>query len=322
MALWKLQRLRYADPGAAFAATIGEAAGRGRAALLRTCGAVLIALGVLIKIWPGLLLLGLPRSRRGLRTGVKTAVALAVGLGALLLIFPDGLGFLHNQQNRGIEVESVPGALSLLAMRLGLWRVRVGYAYGSYQVFGHGMGIAADIMELGTAVVFVLLVWWWFRARWRAAAAADVALVATLAMIATSRVISPQYLIWVLALAGLCRVFADSSQRRSSALVLCAAALTQVEFPELFTPLCHHHWVAVLVVNLRNLLLVLAVVVGLRDLWRSTSARTSAAGSAEASAAASVPAPSAESASGESASAASALGGSASAPISAAPAAG
>jgi hypothetical protein len=244
----------------------------------RWIAGVLIGFGAAIKIWPGLAVFGMPRSRRGWQTVGTVLTAIVATIGILSFFFTGTLSFVKNQGGRGIEIESVWGIPWVLGKRLHLEHVVTNrVVYGSYQIVPDGHGVSSVLVSLTyytalTTMVlgFGLMVYWWWRKAWRPAVMADATFVATLIMIVTSRVISPQYLIWLLAVAGFCLLYKDTTQRRSSVLVLISLPLTQYEFPFDFQALLHAHLVPVLVVALRNLLLVLATYFGFRDLWVST----------------------------------------------------
>jgi hypothetical protein len=244
----------------------------------RWVAGILIGFGTAIKIWPGLAVFGMPRTKRGWQT-IATIAASVIGSIATMSIFFSGtLSFIGNQGNRGIEIESVWGIPFVLGKRLHLEHViTTKVVYGSYQVVPDGHGLMSVIVSLAyyaalAALVcgFGLMLYWWWRKTWRPAVMADATFVGTLVMIVTSRVISPQYLIWLLAVAGFCLLYKDTTQRRSSLLVLICLPLTQYEFPFAFQDLLHAHIVVTLDVCLRNLLLVLATYFGFRDLWVST----------------------------------------------------
>lgn len=238
----------------------------------RWIAGALIGLGAAVKIWPGLTLFGLPRTRRGRQTVAAAAAAAAAVSLACMLAFTNGTWFLHTQGHRGIEVESVWAVPFLLARRVHLWHGEIRNHYGSLEVLGHGVGYAGKIALLSTVLVFSLLAYWWWRKRWRPAVVADATLVATLLMIVTSRVISPQYLIWLLATAAFCLLSPDTSQRRSALLVLLSLPLTQWIFPYDFGSLVRFHGGPILVLAVRDGLLLGAAAIGFADLWRDTVA--------------------------------------------------
>lgn len=243
----------------------------------RWLAGALIGLGAGVKIWPGLALFGMPRTRRGRETIIAAVVALAGGIALLSLFYTHTMSFVGNEGGRGIEAESVWGVLLLFGKRLGLWHVKTKVLFGSYQVVPSSGGYVGTLLSLlyyvalaSLVVGFALMAYWWWRKTWRPAVTADATFVATLLMIVTSRVISPQYLIWLLAVAGFCLLYKDSTQRRSALLVLISLPLTQYEFPFGFQSLVRAHLFAVIAVIARDLLLVAATYVGFRDLWVST----------------------------------------------------
>jgi hypothetical protein len=244
----------------------------------RWVAGILIGFGTAIKIWPGLAVFGMPRTKRGWQTIAAIAAAVIGSIATMSIFFSGTLSFLGNQNGRGIEIESVWGIPFVLAKRLHLEHViTTKVVYGSYQVVPDGHGLMYYIVNLtyyvalgATVCGFGLMAYWWWRKTWRPSVMADATFVATLIMIVVSRVISPQYLIWLLAVAGFCLLYKDTTQRRSSLLVLICLPLTQYEFPFAFQDLLHAHLVVTLDVCLRNLLLVLATYFGFRDLWVST----------------------------------------------------
>ena len=231
---------------------------------------VLIGLGAALKVWPGLALFGLPRTRRGL----ETAVAAVAGGGAATLLtmaaFKNGTGFLKSQGGRGVEIESVWAVPFLLLKHLGLASVRVKWQYGSFELLGHGVGVVEVLALFTTVLAFAALSYWWLVKDWRPAVVADATLVGTLLMIVTSRVISPQYMIWLLGVAAFCLMFKDTSQRRAALILLISLPLSQADFPHYFYGLVHGRSTPALVVAARDVLLVVAAGVGFADLWRST----------------------------------------------------
>ena len=121
-----------------------------------------------------------------------------------------------------------------------------------------------------TAVAFGLLVLWRVRARhWTEATPFDAALTAVLLFTVTSRVISPQYLVWLLGLAAVCLTSRYTSQRPVAWLLPAAAAVSGLDYPVLYAEVVHCTWTGVAVMVVRNGLLAAAAILSFVRLWRS-----------------------------------------------------
>ncbi|MGP3948319.1 glycosyltransferase family 87 protein [Streptomyces sp. 7N604] len=236
-------------------------------------GGTLAGLAAVIKVWPVLTLLGTPRGR----TTRDSWLALAASAGLLLLLlgtaFRGAFDFLFAQQERGVEIESL-GGTALHAARLFGWPGQVRHQYGSFEFIGPYVSSVALASLLLTAAAFAWLVLWRVRARrWTEATPYDAALAAVLLFTATSRVISPQYLIWLFGLAAVCLTVGRTTQRPAAVLLLLAAAVTTVDYPLFFGAVVGSSWQGVAVVVLRNALLLAATLLSCARLWRATVPR-------------------------------------------------
>jgi hypothetical protein len=92
---------------------------------------------------------------------------------------------------------------------------------------------------------------------------ADVALAAVLFSVATSRVFSGQYFIWLLGLAAVTLGDPTSRMRRTSMLLIAAGLATQLVYPWLYSALLAGNPVAVLVQSVRVGLTLAATLVAL-----------------------------------------------------------
>jgi len=214
------------------------------AALVRerpVASGVLLGLGFSAKLWPGVLLpiaLAYLWRRRGRQRAVAGLGAFIATAAACFLPFailgPDGLrAMFADQLDRPLQVESLGAAVLMAAQHLGMRPLATVTSHGAQALSGQGAGLAAD---LSTAVELtaVLAVWIVFARRRKpdgetmllAAAAAVCALVAF------DRVLSPQYLIWLVPFVALVR---GRRGVAGGALLFVALGLTQTWFP-------WHYW--------------------------------------------------------------------------------
>jgi Glycosyltransferase family 87 len=235
----------------------------------RACGA-LAALGGLMKVWPVLVLLGVARGRSA--RGVWTSAALTgtAAFALLALSFDDPLAFVLQQGGRGVQIESFGGTVLSLARHAG-WQGGVRYQYGAMEFTGRYVGAVAGASLALTGVAFGLLLLWRLRAgRWTAATPYDAALTAVLLFTVTSRVISPQYMVWLLGLAAVCLTSRHTAQRPVTALIALAAAVSTVVYPVMYHEVVICSWTGTALMLLRNALLAAAAVLSFARLWRST----------------------------------------------------
>jgi hypothetical protein len=230
---------------------------------------VLAAVGALLKAWPVLLLTALPRGRRG----AEAVAAFAVTCGAALLAFGLVQGrapwdFLNAQVSRGLECEAVAATPFMLA-RLSSWQGTIVYQYGSMELVGPGVERTAALLPPLTVVallVVAVLAWRGTGRGWNAAWGCDVAFAAVLAAVATSRVLSPQYMLWLLGLGAVCLAHHGSRQRPAVLLILAATALSQflypLNWPDLMAAAPKETWV----LAVRNLLVLAATVIAVARL--------------------------------------------------------
>ncbi|WP_345981936.1 glycosyltransferase family 87 protein [Streptomyces sp. DSS69] len=230
----------------------------------------LAAFGALLKVWPALVLVGVRRGRPT-RAAWSAAALTAAGLGAgFALWMPGAYAFLAFQRDRGLEIESL-GALYFHLARHAGWEGRVELHYGSMEFLGPQVGPVSTLM-LGLAVLALgwLLVW---RLRARTFAAhtpAQAAFTAVLLFTTTSRVISPQYVVWLVGLAAVCLAFRGGGMVRPAVLVVLAAGVTVLEFPVYFAEVVASDASGVALLLVRNGLLVAASLLAARRLWRET----------------------------------------------------
>ena len=234
----------------------------------RVCGAF-AALGALVKVWPALALIGTPRgptTRQAWTSAVVTATAL---LTLLVAAFSNPFGFLRQQGGRGVQIESLGGTVLGLARHAG-WPGTVRYQYGAMEFVGPYVSAVAAASLALTVAAFGLLLLWRVRARhWTAATPYDAALAAVLLFTVTSRVISPQYMIWLLGLSAVCLTSRHTTQRPVAALIVTATAISSIVYPVMYAEVIHSTWPGCLLMLTRNALLTSAAALSFTRLWHS-----------------------------------------------------
>jgi hypothetical protein len=227
----------------------------------------LVGFGAMLKVWPALLLLGV-RGRRAWASAVATVAALAA---LFALAMPGAFAFLTFQRDRGTEVESL-GALVFHVARHHGWDGQVLLNYGSVEFLGPWVNIVSTAALTLTGMTFGwLLLWRLVATRFEAHTAADAAFVAVLMFTVTSRVISPQYMVWLVGVAAVCLCFRAGRMGVPACLVLVACFVTVLEFPLWFADVVTSTPLGITLMVVRNGLLVLATVLAARQLWRSTA---------------------------------------------------
>ncbi|MFJ2471902.1 glycosyltransferase 87 family protein [Streptomyces sp. NPDC087659] len=228
----------------------------------------LAGFGAMLKVWPVLLLAGL-RGRRAWGAAAITGASLLLVLTASM---PGALAFLGFQRDRGTEVESLGALVFHMARHFG-WEGQVLLNYGSVEFLGPYVPLVSGLALGLTAAAFGWLAVWRLRAsEFSAATPADAAFAAVLLFTTTSRVISPQYMVWLLGLAAVCLAFRSSRMGLPALLVLVATGLTFLEFPVWFDKVVASDPLGIAVLAARNGLLVTATVLACRSLWTSTVA--------------------------------------------------
>ncbi|MGW0932530.1 glycosyltransferase 87 family protein [Streptomyces sp. NPDC002644] len=239
----------------------------------RLAGA-LIGFGAMLKVWPALLLAGAVRRT----TWLWAALAAAVVAAGFALAMPGAFAFLTFQRDRGTEVESL-GALVLHVARQFGWEGQVLLNYGSMEFLGpHVETVSRGAMLLTAGAFGWLLFWRWRAARpggtaqvaWAPVVPALAGLVAVLMFTVTSRVISPQYMVWLVGVAAVCVTFRGGGAGPTGWVVVAACGVTVLEFPLYFGDVVGSTPLGLTLLFLRNGLLVAATLMAADRLWDVT----------------------------------------------------
>jgi hypothetical protein len=229
-----------------------------------------MGVGAMLKVWPALLLVAVPRRRLW-----KAAAAFAVTVGAIVAILHvlfDGVGaFTSEQRARGLQVESVPAWFFLVAHHLG-WNRDFVYRYGAMEVDAAGTEVAALVVTVVGILGLLGLALARLSGRLETALPADVALATVLVSIVTSRVLSPQYLVWVAAIAAVCLLDPRTRMTPVVLTLMGVAALGQVLYPMHYSLLLSDSLVGLGLQTIRMVLLLGATGWSLWRLFRKPPA--------------------------------------------------
>jgi hypothetical protein len=165
-----------------------------------------------------------------------------------------------------VQVESLWANLIGIAHLFGLPAHTV-YGFGAYDLASGVSGVAKALSGVLTLVALAGAAWLvWRRARSRGGLGpadwAGAFTIGTFAFVLPSRVLSPQYLVWLCApMVGLAAVLAG---RRALWTLVAAALVSQAVFPFRYTQLRRLYPFDIGLLTLRNLLLVVACVLAVR----------------------------------------------------------
>jgi hypothetical protein len=172
----------------------------------------LAGLGAAIKVWPVVLLFGEWDRRRLITAALAAAATIALVFGVMAIPFDDPTGFLGEQGSRGLQREAVATAPWQVIQIVTGEPPRREVHFGAWEIVEPGADtVAAALKWLTLAALAAAAVWWRCRARAIRAGAAelgdaavsrDFVFTVVLALVVTSRVLSPQYMIWLLGLAA------------------------------------------------------------------------------------------------------------------------
>jgi hypothetical protein len=169
---------------------------------------------------------------------------------------------------RPLQIESVLGTLQLFGQLMGADWATWAWSHGSHSLVAPGVGLAANLSGGLTllAVAAVYLLAWMRRERLRSSGADQVIVVLALllALMTFSKVLSPQYFIWILPAWAL----VAARDRWVAVLGGITLALTQAEFPALYWNLLDMQKAPLAIVVARNSLLLVTYAVTLWRVWR------------------------------------------------------
>jgi Glycosyltransferase family 87 len=197
-----------------------------------------------------------------LQSAAALLAALAIPAASALAISPSGaLGAVTYHLERPVQIESLPASGLLLLDQFGLGEAESVSSHRSDGLEHEAAGAAAGIALAAMLGVLTALTIGGRRGGPRELVLAALAAVAAFA--ALGKVLSPQYMLWLVPLGALALAW---RLHALAAAVAVAAVLTQVEFPARYFDLVDRDPFPVAVVALRDLVLIAVVVLALRAL--------------------------------------------------------
>lgn len=190
---------------------------------------IAIALGALLKVWPLLLLLASPKGS-GMKAIAWFTATFAAGSLLLSLWWKESFSFIGGQRSRGLQIESV-GALPYQLWNAGPGNVSSAFQFGAIEVVASGTSIVSLVITLLGIALLGTLFYWRIFGKLASASPADVALLAVLVSIVTSRVLSPQYMVWVFGLLAVCAFAPQKDFTKLSLLIFISAGIGQLIYP-------------------------------------------------------------------------------------------
>ncbi len=193
-------------------------------------------IGAAIKVWPLFLLFGEWERMRLRRAALAATACIAAIFVVAALFLGNPFGFLNDQGGRGLQLESV-GALP--------WKLRevvtgkgqyLEARFGSNEIAsGLGDAVAKFLDIAALAVLIGAAIWWWLRDRGirrgrrdleDIALSRDFVFTVSLLFVVVSRVLSPQYMIWLVGLSAIVLTSRRTRIARAAWLTVAAIVLT------------------------------------------------------------------------------------------------
>jgi hypothetical protein len=225
---------------------------------------IAIAIGALLKVWPLLLLLASPKGS-ALKVIVWFTVTFISGSVLLSLWWSESFSFIGGQRSRGLQIESV-GALPYHLWNAGPGNVSSAFQFGAIEVVASGTSIVSLAVTLLGVALLGILFYWRIFGKLDSASPADIALLAVLISIVTSRVLSPQYMVWIFGLLAVCAFVPQQNFRKITVLILISAGIGQIIYPWWYISLQQGGAVAVTAHAVRILTLLWATAIAWQNM--------------------------------------------------------
>ncbi|HEX6687954.1 MAG TPA: glycosyltransferase family 87 protein [Solirubrobacterales bacterium] len=197
----------------------------------------LAGLGAMVKAWPIALLFGEWDRGRLLRACAAALATIALVFAISAIAFDgDQLDFLKEQNSRGLQVEAVASLPWHLNQYVTGEEPPTALRFRAWEITSHSADVVADLLKWAALAALVAAgAWWLARARAirrgredlaDAVVSRDFVFTLVLLLVVTSRVLSPQYMIWMLGLAAVVLTAGKTRLARPAWIVIAAAILT------------------------------------------------------------------------------------------------
>ena len=196
----------------------------------------LAGLGAMIKVWPAFVLFAEWDRGRLLRSIGAAGVTVVLIFVVSQIAFGDQTGFLSNQGNRGLQVEAVAATPWKLREAVTGTPTPIAQRFGTNEIgsdLGDAVGKALDLAAV--LALIAAAAWWWARDRAIRRGrsdlgdpdlARDFVFTVVLLFVVVSRVLSPQFMIWLLGLAAVVLCSTRTRLERPAVMVVIAVLLT------------------------------------------------------------------------------------------------
>ncbi len=208
-----------------------------------------VAIGAILKVWPILLLVAIPKSRF---KSVLAWFALSFGLLALALTiwWPNSFSFLVGQQSRGLQIESF-GALAFMIWNAIADPLLLEFRYGAVEVLAAGVNLVSLLITVVGFVFIGQVIFWRIKGKLEKVEPSLIALYLVMLSMVTSRVLSPQYMVWLFGLLAVCALATIQKFNLIFWLIAASAFAGQLIYPVFYYSYMSGELLALLIQILR-----------------------------------------------------------------------
>lgn len=191
-----------------------------------------LAVGTLLKVWPGLGVLAFPK--KTLPSVIFGIVSVSTVLMiALQLWWSNSLAFIQGQTSRGLQIESV-AALPYMWRNATSANVTTNFQFGAIEVIAQGTGLVNALITLIFLVFLAFIAVQRLRGVLDTVAPSHIMLLIVLMSMVTSRVLSPQYNLWILGLLAVASFDSIPRLNLITGLLMTSAVCGQLLYPWLY----------------------------------------------------------------------------------------